>query len=71
MLDSSGKVIAADIQNGMLEKVIQKIAESDLEHIVQIHKCQEKRLNLIDRIVSLCSDLYGIYWRFIFREVSR
>jgi ubiquinone/menaquinone biosynthesis C-methylase UbiE len=50
MLDGSGKVIAADLQNGMLEKVIEKIAGSDLERIVQIHKCQEKSLNLTDEI---------------------
>ncbi|PKP02189.1 MAG: SAM-dependent methyltransferase [Bacteroidetes bacterium HGW-Bacteroidetes-6] len=50
MLDSSSKVIAADIQTGMLEKVKQKIEESDLECIVQIHQCQEKSLNLTDKI---------------------
>ncbi|TAL76194.1 MAG: class I SAM-dependent methyltransferase [Bacteroidetes bacterium] len=50
MLCSSGKVIAADIQNGMLEKVSKKITGSDIERIVQIHKCQEKSLNLTDKI---------------------
>lgn len=50
MLDGSGKVIAADLQNGMLEKVIQKITGSDIERLVQVHKCQEKSLNLIDKV---------------------
>lgn len=50
MLDHSGKVIAADIQNGMLDKVVQKIAGTELEGIVQIHKCQEKSVNLTDKI---------------------
>lgn len=50
MLDGSGKVIAADVQNGMLEKVRQKITGRDIECIVQIHKCQEKSLKLTDKI---------------------
>jgi len=50
MLDHSGKVIAADIQNGMLDKVAQKISGTELEGIVQIHKCQEKSVNLTDKI---------------------
>ena len=50
MLDASGKVIAADIQNGMLEKLRHKIKGSDLESVVRIHKCQEKSLNLSDEI---------------------
>jgi len=50
MLDNSGKVIAADIQSGMLELLVQKIAGSNLERIIQIHNCQEKSLNLADKI---------------------
>lgn len=50
MLHGSGKVVAADIQSGMLEKVSRKITGSDLERIVQIHRCQEKSLNLTDKI---------------------
>lgn len=50
ILNGSGKVIAADLQNGMLEKVSQKMAGSDLERIVQIHKCEEKSLNLTDKM---------------------
>lgn len=48
-LGGSGKVIAADIQDGMLEKVRQKISGSALESIVQIHKCQVESLNLTDK----------------------
>ncbi len=50
ILGSSGKVFAADVQNGMLEKVKQKISGSNLEYIVQIHKCQEESLNLTDKV---------------------
>jgi len=50
LLNGSGKVIAADIQNGMLDKVSQKISGTELEGIVQIHKCQEKSVNLTDQI---------------------
>lgn len=58
MVGSSGNVIAADIQDGMLEKVRQKTSGSDLECVVQIHKCQENSLNLsgtIDFILAFYS----------------
>jgi len=50
LLHRTGKVIAADIQNGMLDKVVQKISGTDFEGIVQIHKCQEKCINLTEEI---------------------
>jgi ubiquinone/menaquinone biosynthesis C-methylase UbiE len=46
LLEDSGKVIAADLQDGMLELVKQKIIGSPYEQIVEIHKCQEKSLEL-------------------------
>jgi ubiquinone/menaquinone biosynthesis C-methylase UbiE len=50
MLNGSGRVIAADIQDGMLDKVRQKILGTELEGLVQIHKCQEKSVNLTDKV---------------------
>lgn len=50
LLDHSGKVIAADIQDGMLDKLVQKISGTELEGIIQVHKCQEKSLKLTDKI---------------------
>ena len=50
LLDGSGKVIAADIQDEMLEMLRLKITGSALEPIIQIHKCQEKNLHLSDKV---------------------
>lgn len=50
LLNRSGKVIAADIQNGMLEMLRQKINGNEFEHIVHIHKCKEECLNIKDKI---------------------
>jgi ubiquinone/menaquinone biosynthesis C-methylase UbiE len=40
MLNGSGKVIAADLQEGMLEIILQKIKGTGLEKSVELHKCQ-------------------------------
>jgi len=50
LLDGSGKVIAADIQDGMLALLRQKMTGSDLEPMIQIHKCQEKNLHLSEKV---------------------
>src|SRR5512136_956950 len=41
LVTGSGKVIAADLQEKMLEKVIRKIKGTESEKIIEIHKCQE------------------------------
>jgi ubiquinone/menaquinone biosynthesis C-methylase UbiE len=41
MLNTSGKVIAADLQDGMLDKVRKKIKGTVLESRVELHKCVE------------------------------
>lgn len=46
MTGASGKVIAADLQEGMLNKVKNKIRNSNLETIIHLHHCQEDRINL-------------------------
>ncbi len=50
LLNKSGKVIGADIQNGMLEMLRQKINGTEFEHIVQIHKCKAERLDINEKI---------------------
>jgi len=40
MLVDSGKVIAADLQEGMLDRVRQKIRMTALEQRINLHKCQ-------------------------------
>ncbi len=46
LINDSGKVIAADLQEGMLEKVRQKIKGTALEPRITLHKCQEESIDL-------------------------
>jgi ubiquinone/menaquinone biosynthesis C-methylase UbiE len=50
MLKNSGKVIAADLQEGMLEKVNRKIKSMGLEQRITIHKCQEDRIGVTENV---------------------
>ncbi|MCX6281153.1 MAG: class I SAM-dependent methyltransferase [Bacteroidetes bacterium] len=50
MLEGSGKVIAADLQEGMLEKVSNKIRGSALEKRIEIHKCESDRIGLKETV---------------------
>lgn len=46
MVKDSGKVIAADLQDGMLEIVKNKIKGTELEQRIVLHKCQEDTIGL-------------------------
>jgi ubiquinone/menaquinone biosynthesis C-methylase UbiE len=46
MTGSSGKVIAADLQEGMLQILRNKIKGTPLEQIVVLHKCEENKIGL-------------------------
>ncbi|NTW11354.1 MAG: methyltransferase domain-containing protein [Chlorobiaceae bacterium] len=46
MVGRSGRVIAADMQEGMLRKVKEKIAGTELEKRVLLHKCEEDRIGV-------------------------
>lgn len=50
MVGKTGKVIAADLQQGMLDIVQNKIKGSDLEDIVSLHKCEADSIGLSDDI---------------------
>ena len=50
MVGETGKVIAADLQEGMLTLVNMKIKGTRLEQIVELHKCEEDRLGLSDKV---------------------
>jgi len=50
LMNGSGKVIAADLQEGMLEKVRQKIKGTALEPRIVLHKCQEERIDLTEKV---------------------
>jgi len=50
MLCDSGKVIAADLQEGMLEKVNQKIKGTELEQRIAIHKCEYNKIGVTENV---------------------
>ena len=57
MLAGSGKVIAADLQEGMLEKVYKKIKGTELSQMVEIHICQEDKIGVTEKV-----DLVLAFW---------
>lgn len=50
MVGESGKVIAADLQDGMLDLVRKKIAGTDLEDRIVLHKCEETKLGVTEEV---------------------
>ncbi len=49
LVGEEGMVIAADLQQGMLEKVIEKIRGTDLEQRIKIHKCQDDKIGVSEK----------------------
>ncbi|MCF8373618.1 MAG: class I SAM-dependent methyltransferase [Bacteroidales bacterium] len=50
MLNGTGKVIAADLQQGMLDKVKVKISGTDLEQRIDLHRCEADSLNISQKV---------------------
>jgi ubiquinone/menaquinone biosynthesis C-methylase UbiE len=50
MVGKSGRVIAADLQEGMLRKLKDKIKETELEERITLHKCEENRIGLLEEV---------------------
>lgn len=50
LLNGSGKVIAADLQDGMLEKVRQKIRGTELEQRIELHRCQSTTIGVDEKV---------------------
>jgi len=50
LLAGEGKVIAADLQEGMLAKVRGKIRGTALEAVLQTHRCGADRIGLDERV---------------------
>lgn len=46
----SGKVIAADLQDGMLDIVRKKYKGTDIENRILLHKCEEDRIGLTEKV---------------------
>jgi ubiquinone/menaquinone biosynthesis C-methylase UbiE len=50
MVGSSGKVISADLQEGMLEKLKEKIKGTELENRITLHKCEKDKIGLTTNV---------------------
>lgn len=45
-----GRVIASDLQEGMLQKLRDKIQGTELEERIALHKCEEDRIGLSEHV---------------------
>lgn len=50
LVGTTGRVIACDLQEGMLQKLGAKIKGSNLEEIISLHKCPEGRIGVSEPI---------------------
>jgi len=50
MVGESGRVIAADLQEGMLHKVRDKIKGTEIENHITLHKCEENKIGISENI---------------------
>jgi ubiquinone/menaquinone biosynthesis C-methylase UbiE len=50
LLGDSGNVIAADLQKGMLDKVLLKIKGTKLEQRIILHECKEDSIDLTEKV---------------------
>jgi len=60
MVGASGKVIAADLQQGMLDKIKNKIEGTEIENIIDLHKCEEDRIGISTK-VDLVLAIYMVH----------
>jgi ubiquinone/menaquinone biosynthesis C-methylase UbiE len=50
MVGKSGRVIAADLQEGMLQKLRDKIQGTELEERITLHKSEENRIGVTEKV---------------------
>jgi ubiquinone/menaquinone biosynthesis C-methylase UbiE len=50
LVGDSGRVIASDLQEGMLQKLREKIKGTELDKRITLHKCQENKIGVSDEI---------------------
>ena len=50
LVGNSGKVIAADLQEGMLEKLKQKIQNTKFKDVIKLHKCQSDKIASSEKV---------------------
>jgi ubiquinone/menaquinone biosynthesis C-methylase UbiE len=50
MIGRTGRLIAADLQNGMLQKLEKKIKGTPVEKRITLHQCEPNRIGLLERV---------------------
>jgi len=50
MVGKTGRVIASDLQEGMLQKVRDKIKGTEFEERIKLHKCEENKIGVSDHV---------------------
>lgn len=50
LVGETGKVIAADLQQGMLDKVAAKIRGTELEQSIELHRCQDDTIGISQKV---------------------
>jgi len=50
MVGKSGKVIAADLQEGMLQKLKNKIQGTEIEKRIELHKCEKDKIGISEKV---------------------
>jgi len=50
MVGKSGRVIASDLQEGMLQKLKDKIQGTELEERITLHKCEENKIGVSENV---------------------
>jgi len=50
LVGQTGKVIAADLQDGMLWKIHDKISKTELEKIIHLHKTEKDKININEQV---------------------
>ena len=63
MVGASGKVIAVDMQEGMLRKLENKIQGTEIEKRIELHKCGKDKIGITEKV-----DLVLAF--YMFHEVS-
>ena len=59
MLNNSGKVIAADVQEQMLDKIRKKIKATKLETAIELHKSDFESIGIAEKV-----DFVLVFWMF-------
>ncbi len=49
MVGNNGRVVAADLQEGMLQKLKEKIQGSEVEHRIILHKCADDKIGVSEK----------------------